>query len=135
MFAYRKLNELKCEPMRNCLQQNVRAEIKVVTSMCCKAENKSSSSPIQFVVSRPRFTAYDRRCDMKSLATAIALATVLASPVYAMTAHPRHTATFNNQARGHTAVIRNPRVFLLENRGARATNQVSDFQSNWDVSY
>ena len=72
---------------------------------------------------------------MKSLAIAIALATVLASPVYAMTAHPRHTATFNNQARGHTAVIRNPRVFLLENRGARATNQVSDFQSNWDVSY
>ena len=72
---------------------------------------------------------------MKSFATAIALTTVLASPLYAMTAHPRQTATSNNQARGHTAVIRNPRVFLLENRGAGNTNQVSDFQSNWDVSY
>jgi hypothetical protein len=72
---------------------------------------------------------------MKSLATAIALATVLASPVYAMTAHPRHTATSNHQARGHTAVIRNSRVFLLENRGAGSTNQVPDFQSDWNISY
>jgi hypothetical protein len=72
---------------------------------------------------------------MKSLATAIALATVLASPVYAMTAQPRHTATFNNQARSHAAVVRNPRVFLLENRGAGSTNQVTDFQDNWNVSY
>jgi hypothetical protein len=72
---------------------------------------------------------------VKIPATAIALVTVLASPVYAITAHPRHTATFNNQARGHNAVIRNPKVFLLENRGAGSTNQVSDFQSNWDVSY
>jgi hypothetical protein len=72
---------------------------------------------------------------MRSLATVIALTTVLASPVYAMTAHPRHTATSNNQARGHTAVIRNPRVFLLENSGVRSTNQVPDFQTNWDISY
>jgi hypothetical protein len=122
-------------PAGNRLQQNVMIEIKVVTSMCCKAENKPSSSRIQLLVATHGFTVHDWRCDMKSLATAIALATVLASPVYAMTAHPRHTATFNNQARGHTAVIRNPRVFLLENRGAGTTNQVSDFQSNWDVSY
>jgi hypothetical protein len=72
---------------------------------------------------------------MKIFATAIALTTVLASPLYAMTAHPRQTATFNNQARGHTAVVRNPRVFLLENSGARSTNQVPDFQDNWDISY
>ena len=72
---------------------------------------------------------------MKILATAIALATVLASPVYATTPHPRHTAMSVNQARGHTTVIRNPRVFLLENSGAGSTNQVPNFQDNWDIGY
>jgi hypothetical protein len=72
---------------------------------------------------------------MKSLATAIALATILASPVYATTLHPRHAATSINHARGHIAVIRNPRVFLLENSGAGSTNQVPNFQDNWDIGY
>jgi hypothetical protein len=44
---------------------------------------------------------------MKILATAIALATVLASPLYAAPLHPRHMATFVNHAHGHTAVFRN----------------------------
>ena len=44
---------------------------------------------------------------MKSLSTAIALATILASPVYATTLHSRHAATSINHAHGHTAVVRN----------------------------
>ena len=72
---------------------------------------------------------------MKSLATAIGLATILASPVYATTLHPRHAATSINHARGHTAVIGNRGVYLLENSGAGSTNQVPNFQDNWDISY
>jgi hypothetical protein len=72
---------------------------------------------------------------MKSLSTAIALATILASPVYATTLHPRHAATSINHAHGHTAVVRNRGVYLLENNGAGNTNQVPNFQENWDVSY
>ena len=132
MFAYRKLNELKCQPNGNRLQQNVRTEI---TPMCCKAENKPRSSPIQLLVATHGFTVHDWRCDMKSLATAIALATVLASPVYATTLHPRHTATSVNHARGHAALTQNRGIYLLENDGAGSTNQVPNFQSNWDVSY
>ena len=72
---------------------------------------------------------------MKSLATAIALATVLASPVYATTLHPRHTATSVNHARDHTAVIRSRGIYLLENDGAGSTTPVPNFQDNWDVGY
>ena len=72
---------------------------------------------------------------MKILATAIALATVLASPVYATTLHPRRTATSVNHARGHTAVARNRGIYLLENNGASSTNQVPNFQDNWDIGY
>ena len=72
---------------------------------------------------------------MKILATSIALATVLASPVYATTLHPHHTATSVNHERGHTAAIRNRGVYLLENSGAGSTNQVPNFQDNWDIGY
>jgi hypothetical protein len=72
---------------------------------------------------------------MKILATAVALATVLASPVYATTSHPRHTATSVNHARGQPAVIGNRGVYLLENSGAGSTNQVPNFQDNWDIGY
>ena len=72
---------------------------------------------------------------MKSPATAIALATILASPVYATPLHRHHAATSINHAHGHTAVVRNRGVYLLENSGAGSTNQVSNFQDNWDISY
>ena len=72
---------------------------------------------------------------MKILATSIALATVLMSPVYATTLHAHHTATSVNHERGHTAAIRNRGVYLLENSGAGSTNQVPNFQDNWDIGY
>jgi hypothetical protein len=71
---------------------------------------------------------------MKSLAVAVALTTVLASPVYATTLHHRHTATSINHAHGHAA-IRNRGVYLLENRGAGSANRVRNFQDNWDIGY
>jgi len=72
---------------------------------------------------------------MKTVAVALVLTTVLALPVYANTAHSRHTAMSNNHARGHIAVIRNSRVFLLENRGAGTMNQVPNFQDNFAIDY
>ena len=72
---------------------------------------------------------------MKSLAVAVALTTVLAFPVYAGTVQPRHTATSVNHARGHSAVIRNRGVYLLENSGAGSRNQVPNFQDNFAVDY
>jgi hypothetical protein len=72
---------------------------------------------------------------MKSLAVAVALTTVLAFPVYAGTAHPRHTAMVTNHAHSRAAVVRNGGIFLLENDGAGSRNQVPNFQDNWDIGY
>ena len=72
---------------------------------------------------------------MKNFAIAVALTTVLAFPVYAGTVHSRHMATSVNHARGHTAVIRNRGVYLLENSGAGSTSQAPNFQDNFAISY
>jgi hypothetical protein len=73
---------------------------------------------------------------MKILAAAIALATLLASPVYAKTPQPRHPA-----APIHHSAPNSP--FLGDDLGALGSKQpasrfeapLHDFQSNWDVSY
>ena len=72
---------------------------------------------------------------MKSLAVAVALTTILAFPVYAGTAHPRHTAMATNHAHSRAAVVRNGGIYLLENDVAGSRNQVPNFQDNWDIGY
>jgi hypothetical protein len=71
---------------------------------------------------------------MKSLAVAVALTTILAFPVYAGSAHPRHTAMAHH-AYSRAGVVRNGGIYLLENDGAGSRNQVPNFQDNWDISY
>ena len=72
---------------------------------------------------------------MKSLVVAVALTTILAFPVYAGSAHPRHTAMATNHAYSRAGVVRNGGIYLLENDGAGSRNQVPNFQDNWDISY
>jgi hypothetical protein len=69
---------------------------------------------------------------MKLLAVAVAFTTILAFPVYAGTAHPRHTAMARH-AHSRPALVRNGGIYLLENDGAGSRNQ--DFQDNWDIGY
>ena len=69
---------------------------------------------------------------MKRLAVAVAFTTILAFPVYAGTAHPRHTAMARH-AHSRPAVVRNGGIYLLENDGAGSRNQ--NFQDNWDIGY
>ena len=70
---------------------------------------------------------------MKRLAVAVAFTTFLAFPVYAGTAHPRHTAMARNHAHSRPALVRNGGIYLLENDGAGSRNQ--NFQDNWDIGY
>jgi len=71
---------------------------------------------------------------MKIFATMIALATVLASPVYAKNLHHRPVATAIDPSHRHTAGRDLP-MFLLEDRRSVNTDPVTNFQDNWDVSY
>jgi hypothetical protein len=70
---------------------------------------------------------------MKLLTTAITLATVLASPVYANPQH-RSTATVVNQSHRHAANGNHP-MFFLEDTGTQNAKRVPNFQDDWDVSY
>ena len=72
---------------------------------------------------------------MKSLAVAVAFTTIIAFPLYAGTAHPRHTAMATNHTHSRAAVVRNGGIYLLENDGAGSRNQVPNFQDNWDIGY
>jgi hypothetical protein len=72
---------------------------------------------------------------MKILTVVIALTTVFASQVHATTLQTRHTAQFVKHSRGHAAVARNSRVYLLENNGAGMTSQGRDFQDNFAIDY
>lgn len=71
---------------------------------------------------------------MKHLATAITLATVLASPVYANSPQHRSAATAVNQSHRHAANGNHP-IFLLEDTGTQNAKRVPNFQDDWDVSY
>ena len=71
---------------------------------------------------------------MKHLATAITLATVLASPVYANSPQHRSAATAVNQPHRHAANGNHP-IFLLEDTGTQNAKRVPNFQDDWDVSY
>jgi len=71
---------------------------------------------------------------MKILATAITLAAVLASPVYANSPHHRTAATTVNQSHRHAANGNHP-MFLLEDTENQNAKRVPNFQDDWDVSY
>jgi len=71
---------------------------------------------------------------MKILAIAIALATVVPSPLQARTLHPRHTAASINHIHGQTAV-RKPSIFLLEDRGLGNVKSVPNSQDNFAIDY
>jgi hypothetical protein len=73
---------------------------------------------------------------MKILAAAIALATVLASPVYAKTPQPRHPATsINHLAPNSPFVGEDSRPLGNKQPISRFEAPLHDFQSDWDVSY
>jgi hypothetical protein len=73
---------------------------------------------------------------VKILAAAIALATVLASPVHAKTAQPRHPATaINHLAPNSPYVGEDTNTFGSKQPTSRFETPLRDFQSNWDVSY
>jgi hypothetical protein len=72
---------------------------------------------------------------MKSLATAIALATVLASPMYAKTLQPRHSATINHLAPNSPYVGAGLGAYGSKQPTSRFEAPLDDFQSNGDVSY
>jgi hypothetical protein len=85
-------------------------------------------------MSRLRLPDLKQESSMKILATAIACAAILASPVYAATTHShRAVAPIKRQAR--VPVMPSGRVFLLENRAPVATSRVPDFQDNFSISY
>jgi hypothetical protein len=73
---------------------------------------------------------------MKILAAAIALAAVLASPVYAKPPQPRHPATaINHLAPNSPYVGDDLGPFGSKQPTSRFEAPLHDFQSNWDVSY
>ena len=73
---------------------------------------------------------------MRSLATAIALATVVASPMYAKTLQPRHpAAAINRLAPNSPYVGTDLGAFGSKQPTSRFNAPLDDFQSNWDVSY
>jgi len=73
---------------------------------------------------------------MKILATAITLATVIASPMYAKTLQPRHpAATINHLAPNSPYVGAGLGAFGSKQPTSRFEAPLDDFQSNWDVSY
>jgi hypothetical protein len=73
---------------------------------------------------------------MKSLAIAIALATVLASPMNAKTQHPRHPAAATNHLTPSSPYVGvDLGTFGSKQPTSRFEAPLDDFQSNWDVSY
>jgi hypothetical protein len=73
---------------------------------------------------------------MKSLATAIALATVFASPMYAKTPQHRHPATVINRLAPNSPYVEEDLgAFGSKQPTSRFDAPLHDFQSNWDVSY
>jgi len=71
---------------------------------------------------------------MKILASAIAVAAVLTSPVYA-TAHPHRAAAFVKRPQIVGVVVPKGGVFLLENRAVGTGNATRNFQDNFAISY
>ena len=73
---------------------------------------------------------------MKILAASIALATLLASPVYAKTPQPRHPAAAVNHLAPNSPFVGDGLGALGNKQPAsRFDAPLHDFQSNWDVSY
>jgi hypothetical protein len=73
---------------------------------------------------------------MRSLATAIALATVVASPMYAKTLQPHHpAAAVNRLAPNSPYVGAEVGAFGSRRPTSRFDAPLDDFQSNWEASY
>jgi hypothetical protein len=73
---------------------------------------------------------------MKILATAIALATVLASSINAKTQHPRQPAAATNHLAPNSPYVGvDLGTFGSKQPTSRFDAPLDDFQSNWDVSY
>ena len=73
---------------------------------------------------------------MKTLATAIALATILAFPVYAKTPQPRHQTTpLNHLAPNSPYVGDDFNALGSKQPTSHFDAPLHDFQSGWDVSY
>ena len=72
---------------------------------------------------------------MNSFATAIALATILASPLYAKTPQARHLATARNHLAPNSPYVgEDLGAFGSKQPTSRFDPPLHDFQSNWDVS-
>jgi hypothetical protein len=72
---------------------------------------------------------------MKTLATAIALATILAFPVYARTSQPRHQMPTINHLAPNSPYVGDDNALGNKQPTSRFDAPLHDFQGGWDVSY